>query len=346
VVGNQSSFGGGGGEYTYMQFGDGFVARIAPGGKSLDYCAFVGGSADDVLFGVATDNNGNVYFAGSTVSGNLKTTPTAVQSKFAGTRYSRPSYVMGDAVYGVFTGFPAGTPVITEVANAEGESPAIAPNSWILIKGAALAASSRIWGNSDFANNQMPTALDNVIVTLNGEPAYVYYISGTQINALTPPDLAPGGVNVVVSVNGVPSAPFVAQVQPLSESFFVFNGGPYIAAVHLNGTLVGPPGLLGPAVLTTPAKPGEEISLYMNGFGPTNPAVTKGLQSQSGNLPTFPMVTIGGIQANVIFAALVSPGLFQFNIYLPSGLSNSDNQIKATYNGSTTQAGTLLTVQQ
>src|ERR1700693_3658968 len=43
-----------------------------------------------------------------------------------------------------------------------GESPAIAPNTWVEIKGVNLAPSSdsRIWQASDFVGTQMPTELD------------------------------------------------------------------------------------------------------------------------------------------------------------------------------------------
>jgi uncharacterized protein (TIGR03437 family) len=57
--------------------------------------------------------------------------------------------------------------------------------------------------------------------------------------------------------------------------------------------------------------------------------------------------TIGGVPAQVQFAGLnVTPGEFQFNVVVPSSLANGDQPVTATYNGLTTQAGTLLTVQQ
>ena len=85
-------------------------------------------------------------------------------------------------------------PAVFEVANAEGESPVIAPNTWVEIKGVNLAPSgdARIWQGSDFVGNLMPTQLDKVSVTVNGKSAFVYYISPTQINVLTPPDSMSG----------------------------------------------------------------------------------------------------------------------------------------------------------
>jgi len=50
--------------------------------------------------------------------------------------------------------------------------------------------------------------------------------------------------------------------------------------------------------------------------------------------------------ATVTFAGLVVPGEYQFNVVLPASLPDGDQPLTATYNGLTTQAGTLITVQQ
>lgn len=60
-------------------------------------------------------------------------------------------------------------------------------------------------------------------------------------------------------------------------------------------------------------------------------------------LSPLPAVTIGGAPANVTFAGLISPGLFQFNVVVPANVGG-DEQILATYGGTTTQVGALLTV--
>jgi uncharacterized protein (TIGR03437 family) len=238
----------------------------------------------------------------------------------------------------------APSPLITKVANAEGESLTIAPNTWVEIKGTGLAPTNpRIWQGPDFVNNQLPTALDAVSVMMNGKAAFVYFISPTQINVLTPPDLALGALQVQVTFNGAASPLFTVQSQPLSASFFVFNGGPYVAATHLNGTYIGPTSLF--PGLTTPVMPGETIVLYANGFGPTSTATVSGSLVQSGTLSPLPIVKIGGLAANVSFAGLVAVGEYQFNVDVPLALPDGDTSITATYNGSTTQSGTLVTIQ-
>ena len=237
-------------------------------------------------------------------------------------------------------------PTVTLVANAEGGVATIAPNSWVEIQGSNLgpAGDTRIWQSSDFVNNQLPTSLDGVSVTVNGKPAYVYYISPTQVNILTPPNAISGSVPVQVSDNGVISANFMVQAQAQSPSFFVFGGGPYIAATHGNGSYLGPTSLY--PGLTTPAQPGETIVMYANGFGSTSTPVVSGSETQSGTLSPMPVITIGGVPATVTFAGLVAPGEFQFNVVVPPSLANGDQPTMAMYNGLTTQAGTLITVQQ
>jgi uncharacterized protein (TIGR03437 family) len=252
--------------------------------------------------------------------------------------------VAGNLVTRTMNAASSASPVITLVANAEGETPSIAPNTWVEIKGTNLApvGDTRIWQASDFANNQLPAQLDGVSVTVNGKSAFVYYISPTQVNILTPPDAMQASVPVKLTTGGVTSAVFTVQTQQLSPSFFVFNGGPYAAAVHLDGTYVGPATLY--PGLSTPAKPGETILLFANGFGSTTVPVVSGSLIQSGPLETLPVLKIGGLTAVVSFAGLVAPGEFQFNVIVPATAGDGDNLLTVAYNGQGAQAGVLLAV--
>jgi uncharacterized protein (TIGR03437 family) len=241
---------------------------------------------------------------------------------------------------------PGSAPVIRLVANAEGENATIAPNTWVEIKGSNLAPAgdSRIWKGSDFVNSQMPTQLDGVEVTVNGKSAYVYYISPTQVDILTPPDPMQGLVEVRLTSNGVAGSPVTVQAQPLSPSFFIFGAGPYVAAEHIGGSYLGPASMSVPGYSFTPAKPGETVVLYANGFGPASMPLVSGSVAQSGTLSPLPALKIGGIAATVTFAGLIGPGEFQFNVVVPASLADGDQPIAATYNGLTTQSGTLISV--
>jgi uncharacterized protein (TIGR03437 family) len=95
---------------------------------------------------------------------------------------------------------------------------------------------------------------------------------------------------------------------------------------------------------TTPAKPGETIVLYANGFGPTSTPIVSGSLSQSGILSPQPVIKVGANTATVQFAGLVSPGLFQFNIVIPMNTPDGDQPLSVSYAGFATQQPALLTI--
>jgi uncharacterized protein (TIGR03437 family) len=239
-------------------------------------------------------------------------------------------------------GTPA-TPVIVQVANAFGENPLIAPNTWVSIKGSNLALTTRTWTEADFVNDQMPAALDGVSVTVNGKKAYVYYISQVQINILTPPDALTGAVQIQLTNNSVVSNIATVQAQAQSLSFFEFPVGNlhYVVGQHLDATPIGPTSLS-----RVPAKPDEIIYVAANGFGLTDQPIVSGYRNQGGNLPPpFPVVSVGGKPAQVSFAGLIGPGLFVIVFRVPSDAPDGDLALTATYNGSSIQSNLLLTVQ-
>lgn len=69
--------------------------------------------------------------------------------------------------------------------------------------------------------------------------------------------------------------------------------------------------------------------------------MASGIVIQSGSLNPLPVITVGNVPVKVTLAGLVSPGTFQFNIVLPTGLSGNES-IPATYAGQTTQKGVVL----
>jgi len=63
---------------------EGFLAKLSPDGKSLQYCSYLGGSGVEDLFGLAVDRDGNAVVVGSTDSTDFPTTAGALQSKSGG----------------------------------------------------------------------------------------------------------------------------------------------------------------------------------------------------------------------------------------------------------------------
>jgi uncharacterized protein (TIGR03437 family) len=237
-------------------------------------------------------------------------------------------------------------PNLTAVGNAGSfQSGVGASATWLAIFGTNLSTTTYSWQNSDFVNGQLPTSLQGVTVIIDGAPAYISYLSPTQINVLAPDDSNLGSVAVQVVTAQQTSNALTFQKSQFSPAFFTIDNGQYVAALSLSYVLVGSPGLI-PGVTTQPAQPGETIVLYGTGFGPTNPPLPTGqLITTPAVLANTVQITIGGATANVTYAGLVSPGLYQFNVTVPN-LPNGDAAVAATIGGVTTQTGVSVTIQQ
>jgi uncharacterized protein (TIGR03437 family) len=238
-------------------------------------------------------------------------------------------------------------PVISVVENGGSFLPGFSQGSWVTIKGTNLAVNNRLWTGADFAGDNLPTQLDGTSVTIDGKPAYVYYISPGQVNVLAPADAAVGSVPVQVSYQGVPSNVINATESALSPALFMFDpqGQKYVAAVRTDGAYMGPAGLFGNLLPSVPAHPGNVILLYGTGFGPTLPATPIGTLFNTANSTTNKVTaTIGGVPATVQFAGLVVPGEYQFNILVPN-VPAGDQLVVLTVGGITTQANAYLAVQ-
>jgi len=228
--------------------------------------------------------------------------------------------------------------------------PGVCPASWVTIYGQNLAPVTRMWAEADFPDPwHLPLELDGVKVQINGKPAAIYYISPGQLNVLAPDDDAAGPVEVIVETPDGRSDPVVANLQPLQPALFAFSqqGYRYAAAVHHpDGDLVGPPGLI-PGANVRPVKPGDVIYLYGTGFGPTEPRVPAGMVVNSPKPLTRPVrVTVGGVEAAQLWwAGLVSPGLYQFNITVPE-VADGDQPVEIEFEGLRTQQGLYLPVQR
>jgi len=233
------------------------------------------------------------------------------------------------------------------VVNGASFAATIAPNTWITIFGKVLSVPTRPWKGDDFVGVGLPTQIENVSVTIGGRPAYVYYISPTQVNVLTRSDLPEGAAIVEVTRDGVKSEPVTVQVQHVAPALFMFDpeNRRYAAATHVDNTLVGKTSLYEGA--STPAHPGEVITLWGAGFGRTDPAIPEG-EIASGGRPLIaqPVVTIGNVRADVLFAGLTAAGLYQFNVRVPDSLPDGDQPVAILVEGSTTQENAFVTVQR
>jgi uncharacterized protein (TIGR03437 family) len=222
-------------------------------------------------------------------------------------------------------------------ASAFGEFASAAPGSWIEIYGTNLAADTRPWQSSDFNGVNAPTMLDGTSVTIGGQPAFVDYISPTQVNVQAP-NISPGTQQLVVTAGANKSAAYNLTIQAvdpglLAPANFKINGVQYAFALD-GSTYVLPSGAIA-GVSSAPAKPGDVIVLYGVGFGPVNPSIPEGqIVQQQNALPSF-SISIGGAPAAVRYAGLAPDyvGLYQFNVVVPAIAANNAAPVTFTVNG-------------
>ena len=260
----------------------------------------------------------------------------------AGTTGPYGESVESHGLFGSIQAIPSFTSA--NVVNAASFAPSVAANTWTSILGGGLASTTRSWAATDFTGAKLPTVIDGVGVTVNGEPGYISYVSPMQLNFLIPADIAQGPVQIQVTNNGQISAAVTANLQSAAPAFFWLSGNKYIVATHANGTLIGPASLIGG--VTTPAAAGETIVLYGNGFGATSPAAPNG-SALTAPLPLAvkPTIAIGGVQAVVTFAGLVSSGVYQLNVTVPGPLPTGDATVVAMAGGQQSQANAFISIQ-
>ena len=227
-------------------------------------------------------------------------------------------------------------------------SSTIQPGQWVSIYGTNLASGTATW------TGNFPTSLGGASVMIDGKPAYLSYVSATQINLQAPNDATTGSVSVVVTTakgvatSNVTLAQFapslflldgkhVAGIIPRSDGSGAYGGGSY--------DIVGPTGSsLGYA--TVAAKAGDVVELYGTGFGPTSPAVAPGQAFSGAATTTNPVqLLINNIGVTPSFAGLSSAGVYQINLTVPPGLGTGDVPLVATVSGAQTPAGVVISLQ-
>lgn len=232
----------------------------------------------------------------------------------------------------------AATGIVT--ATAFGAYNAAAPGAYIEIYGTDLApAPGRAWAGSDFSNGNAPTSLDGVSVTVGGFPAFVSYISPSQINVQLPDRLPTGGpVPITIRRGDTSNSAGTLLIRPLmpgllAPAAFKVGDTQYVVAQRPNGALVGNGRIEG--VPNAPAVPGETLIFYGTGFGQLSPSTTPvaGRIAEGITRVANPVeFRIGGLPASVAYSGL-APGLvgvYQFNVVVPAGAASGDQRVEVT----------------
>jgi len=214
-----------------------------------------------------------------------------------------------------------------------------APGSFIEIYGSGLGGGvSRGWELSDFVNNRAPTTLEGVTVTIGGMPAFVNFVSPTQVNAQVPAVVSVGDPLSVIVGRGGGTSPVVRidmrRLAPglLAPAAFKPGERQYVVALHQDGTFVSNGTIAG--VGNAPARAGETLVFFGTGFGPVTTAtsIAGTIVPQPAPVDNPVDIRIGGMTARVLFAGLAQGlvGVYQFNVAVPAGLPAGDARLEIT----------------
>lgn len=244
-----------------------------------------------------------------------------------------------------------GTPFVSEggLTNAASFATGVSPNSLISIFGGQFFPSDVTYRaqGSDLVGGKLQTDLGCLGVEIAGQRAPVFYVQSDQINAQAPLLTQTGSVPVRVILNpGTPnevrSAPVNILATTVQPAMFKID----------SKTIAGYNASKGNAILglnNSTAAPGDIVVLYGTGFGLTDPVYQPGefVDGQAILKPT-PTAKIGNIDAEVQYAGLSpdAPGFFQFNLRVPAGVADGDQQVTITVNGLPSQGNATIPIKR
>ena len=227
---------------------------------------------------------------------------------------------------------------------------AIAPGELIAIKGTNLGpvcTTGCVAGGVQFTltpQGTVSSTLATVQVLFDSFPGTPTYVSPTQINVIVPWEIAgQTTTNIVISFNGVQSAPTSHAVTAVAPGIYTQNATGAGQAAALNVSAAAPQG--------------STVVLYLTGGGLTSPG------GVDGTITPFPPLlplknwtagsnvvtaTVGNAPATVLFAGAAPTlvtGVVQINLQLPAGVTGNALPVVITIDGQQTQLSATIAVQ-
>jgi uncharacterized protein (TIGR03437 family) len=315
--------------------------------------------------GVSVDAAGNVYFADSTNMRIRRVAPDGTISTIAGAGYGYSgdggpalkaklwsprgvavdpktgNIYIADTENNAIRQLTPVSPAIPAdgVTNAASYQPKVSPGALASVFGTGFSNATYT------AKAPFPTSLgasslggEGVSVTVNGQPAPVFFVCPTQINFQIPWGTAIGDAQVVVSVAGGPSNAVSVPVVAAGPGLFQAGSSAIVQnypSYSLN-------------TASERAVAGSYIIAYLTGSGPVSPTPADGAaapQNPLAQATASVTATIGGVPAMVSYAGLAPSfvGLFQVNLQVPAGLAAGTYPLIVSIDGQASNAGNVST---
>jgi uncharacterized protein (TIGR03437 family) len=249
----------------------------------------------------------------------------------------------GLVVINVTLNVSAPLPTITAVVNAASyASGSISPGEVITLGGTNLGPASQVTAQLD-STGKVATQLGGVSVLVNGFPAPLIYVAGTQVSAVVPYEVARFQTAAVqVRYLGQTSNAVSLAVSPTAPGIFTLNSsGSGPGAFNANFSLNGP---------NNPVSKGGVVTFFLTGEGQTNPlGVTGTINPASAPAPVANIaISIDGQPATYIYAGGVPgavEGLMQLNVRIPAAARSGDLGVVVSIGGVPSQPGVTVSVQ-
>jgi uncharacterized protein (TIGR03437 family) len=141
----------------------------------------------------------------------------------------------------------------------------LAPNEIVSLFGGGIGPAEAVTGKPD-ANGLYPFELGGTQVTFDGIRAPLLYVSGSQVNLVTPGGLQGKSTTHVCATVGTAATNCIdVGVAPAAPDVFLSGG--YAAALNQDGTLNSP---------QNPALVGSAVSVFLTGVGAVKPSAPDG----------------------------------------------------------------------
>jgi uncharacterized protein (TIGR03437 family) len=232
-----------------------------------------------------------------------------------------------------FITFAPGAIQVTSVVNAaSSQGGAVAPGEFVSIYGTNLGPASAAIAQG------VEKGLGAVRVSFNGIEAYMTYASTTQINAVVPYGVK-DKADVIVSFDGKSSDSFALAVADSAPGIFTkqYGAGP---AWAVNA---GPTPQFNAA--ETPVSRGGAVSFWATGQGAVDPAGQDGEALSTWKALKLPVkVTVGGVEAPVLWSGLIYTGEIQVNAAIPANAPVGEVELVVTIGNASSRKGVTLAV--